>query len=100
VTSFVDTEVSDGNSVLAAGVLPGYRLASAAPSLVALCPDVYLEQYPRARPPPHTPFIFVDASHGSPYDIKFGAPSEAEAWATNALPRRQAMPGGSALRSV
>ncbi|KAK1828590.1 hypothetical protein QBC39DRAFT_149124 [Podospora conica] len=97
VTNFTDTKSPKNNSVLAASILPGYRLVSASSSLVALCPDVYLQQYPRARRPSDPPFMSIDESYGTPNDVKFVSPSEAEAWATNASSptshrRRQATP--------
>lgn len=98
---------ASNNSVLAAGVLPGYRLASAASSLVALCPDIYLDAYPRATVPTAVPFMPRDASYGEPSGFGYVDPAEAEAWATRnssdptvrgadsskSLFRRQAMGG-------
>ena len=72
---------ANNNSLLAAGILPGYRLASASSSLVALCPDIYLNAYPQTKPPNNTAFISKDASYGRPEDFEYLDPSLAESWA-------------------
>ncbi|KAE9370169.1 hypothetical protein N431DRAFT_468241 [Stipitochalara longipes BDJ] len=81
----------NNNSVLAAGILPGYRLASASSSLVALCPEIYLKAYPRATVPNTAPFMPRDALYGELNDFKYVDPAEAEAWASGnaSAPKRR-----------
>ncbi|KAK3317777.1 hypothetical protein B0T19DRAFT_446717 [Cercophora scortea] len=74
--------VASNNSVLAVGILAGYRLASASSSLEALCPDTYLAAYPHARAPDTPPLMPLDASYGNPEDFRYCDPAEAAAWAT------------------
>ncbi|KAH6982253.1 hypothetical protein BKA56DRAFT_672996 [Ilyonectria sp. MPI-CAGE-AT-0026] len=69
------------NSALAVGVLPGYRLTSASSSLVALCPDAYLEAYPRVETPETAPLMPQDLDW-RPFEFEYADPAEAEAWVT------------------
>lgn len=69
------------NSALAVGVLPGYRLTSVSSSLVALCPDAYLEAYPRVETPEMAPFMPQDLD-SRPFEFEYADPAEAEAWVT------------------
>lgn len=80
---------SNNNSLLAAGGLPGYRLASASSSLVALCPDIYLNTYPLAKPPNNTDFMSKDASYGRPESFQYLDPARAEEWARGITSRPQ-----------
>ncbi|KAK3357504.1 hypothetical protein B0T25DRAFT_539379 [Lasiosphaeria hispida] len=91
-----DTPLYENNSALAISVLPGYRVTSAAPSLVALCPGVYMAAYPRARVPSETPFMAIEPVGKRPSDITFVSLAEAEAWARNvpaSANKRQAIVG-------
>ncbi|KAL6408368.1 hypothetical protein AUP68_08225 [Ilyonectria robusta] len=78
-----DSDSNSSNSALAASVFPGYRLKSASSSIVALCPDKYLEAYKDTRQPLKTPFLKLDKSNASPWDVTFLSPAEANEWATN-----------------
>ncbi|KAH6970740.1 hypothetical protein BKA56DRAFT_496806 [Ilyonectria sp. MPI-CAGE-AT-0026] len=101
-----DSDSNTSNSALAASVLPGYRLKSASSSLVALCPDKYLETYKDTMHPTKTPFMTLDKSNAWPWDVTFLSPAEANEWATNgslsadvsALKRD--MPGGSMAQNA
>lgn len=78
-----DSDSNSSNSALAASVLPGYRLKSASSSLVALCPDKYLEAYKDTRQPLKTPFLTLDKSNAWPWNVTFLSPADANEWATN-----------------
>lgn len=78
-----DSESDSLNSALAASVLPGYRLKSAGSSLVAICPDKYLEAYKNTRHPSETPFLELLWQGASETNMAFLSPAEAHEWATN-----------------
>lgn len=78
-----DSIINDNsNSALAASVLPGYRLKSASSSLVALCPDKYLEAYNGTIHPSKTPFLQAKPE-GIDTSMELLSPAEAHEWATN-----------------
>ncbi|UPK98517.1 hypothetical protein LCI18_009452 [Fusarium solani-melongenae] len=78
-----DSNSNNSNSALAATVLPGYRLRSASSSLIALCPDSYLEAYNGTIHPPETPFLTLDKVIAAPKNVTFLSPTQAREWATN-----------------
>ncbi|KAJ4329190.1 hypothetical protein N0V84_000316 [Fusarium piperis] len=78
-----DSDNNSSNSALAATVLPGYRLKSASSSLIALCPDAYLEAYNGTIHPAETPFLTLDEPVAAPENVTFLSPTRAREWATN-----------------
>ncbi|KAI8691624.1 hypothetical protein LRP88_08881 [Fusarium phalaenopsidis] len=78
-----DSDSNSSNSALAATVLPGYRLKSVSSSLIALCPDTYLEAYNGTIHPPETPFLTLDKVVAAPENVTFLSPTQAREWATN-----------------
>ncbi|TGO14404.1 hypothetical protein BTUL_0053g00030 [Botrytis tulipae] len=64
----------NNNSVLAIGVLPGYRWKSIPSSLLALCPDAYLEIFKGASRPD---FAFIENDRPRPMPVAYIDPAEA-----------------------
>lgn len=64
------------NSALAIGVLPGYRSTSIGASLLALCPDAYLETYKGASRPEDSVYILQPA-YGNALPIEYVDPAVA-----------------------
>lgn len=102
-----ESDINSSNSALAATVLPGYRLKSASDSLIALCPDTYIENYNGTIHPSETPFLSLYEEPLVSEKVRFLSPTQAREWATNGslsaddvspsrtLERRRGPPPGS-----
>lgn len=78
-----ESDSNSSNSALAATVLPGYRLKSASDSLIALCPDTYLQTYNGTIHPSETPFLKLYERPTVSEKVTFLSPAQAREWATN-----------------
>lgn len=90
VTNYTSPDFN--NSALAIGVLPGYRSNSVGASLLALCPDAYLETYKGASRPVNAVYIPTPLDSSDHYLVSYIDPSKTESKVSHAT-------GSSRLKS-